>query len=188
MRWRKRDTHELAPALWAVMACEYLGWSKAEAWSLWRVILDARYSIVVAFRQRLLFAPIAEVPHFQRMVSPAAMVELFEALVQERKLSRQEANRYAEAVLSRTTADGRWEAASMPSPGVFVSSRMDTYAEVDEHFDPTVDYGRKEPYALVSVYQYKTDHGGRNASALDVGQLPPRASACRAGESLGVPR
>jgi hypothetical protein len=103
------------PQVWGLLAAYFeLEAPLSRAW--WGALERARWSEARELRQTLAFFDTQEAAgvdvilrFFQHRVTPQAIVDVLEALVGERLLSRQKATLLEEAVLRRVTRGGQWQ-------------------------------------------------------------------------------
>jgi hypothetical protein len=79
---------------------------------LWSALDRAKWSVPVALRQVLLLYSVAVVGDRRALIdetcSPLAIIDVIEALVHERQLTRRQATALEEAILARVSAQGTW--------------------------------------------------------------------------------
>jgi hypothetical protein len=110
------------PRLWTVMVTGWCPLPAALAWTWWRAIERATWSASVAWREAFLtFARRREMEFverdlvctfFMRHCTPADLIALLEALIQERVLVARDGHRIEDALLALADKDGQWKHSS----------------------------------------------------------------------------
>ena len=104
------------PTFW-VLTTRALAMPEALAALWWRALTRATWSESVALRQIMLVSRnMNGLYDPDGPVTPRPLIACLEALVGERRLSRQDANRCMEYVLAQTGRDGQWAATTRPPP------------------------------------------------------------------------
>jgi hypothetical protein len=109
------------PPLFRCLA-RYLALDEAQAHTWWRALAAARWSVAVEWRRALLYcdqrlatappgleAVDGAVAFIGTVASPAQTLAVLEALVQEQRLSRQDARGMEDKILVQTDQHGCWK-------------------------------------------------------------------------------
>ena len=99
------------PRVWG-MLMDYWQVPASLAVTWWRALARSHHARALAVRQAVLLfdaAPVAEAYHLVHGVcAPQAVIEVLEALVEERQLPRSSATAIEEAVLRNVDREGEW--------------------------------------------------------------------------------
>lgn len=102
------------PPVWWGLFGTWLALSTPQAARLWHLVSVSRSPVVRAWRVTAVYAAgyvggrAQAVALLGGPLKPTRVVAVLEALVQERTLTRQEANVMEEAILQQTSAQGAW--------------------------------------------------------------------------------
>ena len=105
---------EAPPLVWRLFCQEHLGLSGREAHAWWQGLRRARWTNAVSVRSAVLTK--TALPHSRQALetliigalSPHALVLTVEELWREHLLTRHQATRLQDAVLTKTSGEGQW--------------------------------------------------------------------------------
>jgi hypothetical protein len=105
------------PQLWTVLTTQWCPLPAALAWTWWRAIHLATWSRTVQWREAFLALAQRESGQSVHLVAlcltsqcaPSNLIQLVEALVQERVLPRRDGRTIIEVLLAQADQNGRWK-------------------------------------------------------------------------------